>query len=58
MMFFKGHTLKRMHIRTFMKGSLNYSLRPSVTLKIEKKTKVPGKDIILNQEGDCLEIWF
>ena len=28
--------LKRMHIRTSMKGSLNYSSRPSVPLKFKK----------------------
>ena len=47
MMNFKSHALKRMHIRTSMKGSLNYSLRPSVPLEIKKKTQVPGKEVIL-----------
>ena len=31
-----------------MKGSLNYSLRPSVPLK--NKKKVPGKDVILKED--------
>ena len=44
---FKSHALKRMRIMTSMKGSLNCSLRPSVPFKNKKKTKVPGKDVIL-----------
>ena len=41
-----------------------YERQPKLQLKTfsnlinSKKTKVPGKDVILNQEGDCLEIWF
>ena len=48
-MNFKSYALKITHIRTSMKGSLNYSLGPSVPLN-EKKTKVPGKDVILKAD--------
>ena len=47
-MNFKRYALKRMHIRTSMKDSLSYCLLPSVPLK--KKTKVPGKDVILKAD--------
>ena len=49
MMNFKSHALKRMHIRTSMKGSLSYSLRPSVPFKC-KKTKVSGNYVILKAD--------
>ena len=51
----KSHALKIMHIRTSMKGSLNYSLRPSVPLKIKKIKKVPGKDAILKADRRFFE---
>ena len=51
---FKNHALKRMHIRTSMKSSINYSLRPSVTLKIQTRHKFLEKYVTLI--GDSLEI--
>ena len=55
-MNFKSHALKRIHIRTSMKGNLNYSLRPSVSLKKKKKKKKdPGKDVILKADRRLFE---
>ena len=48
-MNFKSHVLKRMHGRTSMKDSLNYSLIPSVPLN-KKKDNLPGKDVILKAD--------
>ena len=36
---FESHTLNRIHLRTSMKGSLNYSLIPIVNLKKDKSTR-------------------
>ena len=40
---FKNHALKRMHLRTPMKDSLNYSLGPLVTSKNQKRRKFEEK---------------
>ena len=56
---FKNHTFKRMHIRTSMKSSLNYSLRPSVTLKSQTRQEFVEKDVTLKPNrlfGDGLEM--
>ena len=59
---FKNHTFKRMHIRTSMKSSLNYSLRPSVTLKCQTsqtRQKFLEKGVILKPNrlfGDGLKM--
>ena len=43
LMDFECQALNRMHLRTFMTGRQNYSLRPLVTSKIQKKTKCRKK---------------